>query len=345
MKNTTKKFGLILSLIILIPLMLFASSNKYGTTAANFLKFEVSARTSAMGGAALASVNDASAVFYNSALLIDINNINLTFNQSSIYADISHSFFSFSYPFSENTAMGIMVDYVAIGTMEETTLNNPQGTGNEFDASSMAIGFAFSQRLTNNVSVGMSIKYLREQIWLEYASGYAFDLSSLYRFESTGLAIAMDLSNIGGGMRMNEGPHLTFRKDPNEDYPGAPTPVSQYKTDEFPLPLTFSLGLALDILGENTPFISSEKHNILIAFEIRDAIDEPLRSNIGCEYAWNNILYLRSGYRINYDISTFSAGFGLNLADLIPGNLKIDYSWIDYGDLNSVSMWSIGMGF
>lgn len=91
--------------------------------------------------------------------------------------------------------------------MEITTELEPNGTGRFFDAGDMAIGVSFARYLTDRFSVGVTAKYVYQQIWNETASGLAFDIGTQYKLDFQNLVIAMSMSNFGGDLRF-DGPDL-----------------------------------------------------------------------------------------------------------------------------------------
>lgn len=79
-------------------------------------------------------------------------------------------------------------------------------------------------------------------------------------------------------------------------------------------------------------------------FEVNDAFDNPMLAKYGLEYEWRRTLALRAGYKQKYDLATFSFGGGLRLP--FGGmNVSFDYALADYGDLGSVHVTSVEIGF
>ncbi len=336
----------LITVFMLVPFITSqAATHKKGTTAANFLKLEIGARAAALGGAFVGLADDASAAFWNPAGVALPQNLQLTFQNTDLYAGMKQTFLAASYPFLPNISVGIYVNHLDIGDFEETTLYEPEGTGASFSAKDLAVGFALSSQLTNHVSVGLAGKFVEQRIWHQYTRSYAFDLGTIYRFSDSGLSVGMLLSNLGPGMSIDKGSMLTFRRDKPEEYPGSPEMEAQLKTKEFPLPMAFSLGVAAALIGDKSFFIRNDKNKLLFLASANDAVDAPFRMNFGLEYGWNQTLIFRAGHRLNYDTASLSFGFGLDLYGLTQKQIKFDYAWIDYGDLNAISMWSFSVGF
>ena len=104
--------------------------------------------------------------------------------------------------------------------------------------------------------------------------------------------------------------------------------------------MSYSFGAAMDIIEktDNSP------HLLVGVAEFIHPNDGPEKINVGAEYSFQNLLALRGGYRFNYDEESFTIGGGLNLSTAY-GTFKVDYSFWDFGILDTVSMFSIGLGF
>lgn len=333
------RFNLLIALLFVLPLQA-DELTKVGATAANFLQMEVGARAMALGAAYVGLADDATALFWNPGGIGLNRGLRVAYQQTQMYADIRQQIFSLMYSLSESDQLGLLVNYLDIGKMEETTLQEPEGTGQYFDAANISLGLTYGRQLTNRVSFGVSTKYIQERIWLETARGFAFDIGTIYNIEEKGIRIGMALTNLGPEMGIGEAPHLRFYKEKSDDYPGSPQPESQLVTKTFPLPLAFSLGMSLNVLGPRALNVN-EEHRLTISASAIDAFDAPFRSNYGVEYAWREIFALRGGYHLGYDTAKISLGFGMNIHKYTSLNLQIDYAWVDYGDLGSLNVWGL----
>ncbi|MEN8192690.1 MAG: PorV/PorQ family protein [Bacteroidota bacterium] len=343
MKNKLRKY---LFVILLISTGLFAQNGntKVGTTSANFLQMEIGARAIGLGGAYVGVADDATALFWNSAGIGLVQNGNAVYQFGSRYADIAHHYAGFVYGLGNDDKIGLMINYVDVGEMEITTLNDPDGTGQNFSASNVAIGLTYARQLTDRVYVGIQGKFIQENIWMESASGFALDIGAIYNIEEKGVRIGMNLCNLGPDMSMT-GDNLDFYKDKVEGYPGSPTPKSTLSTKEFPLPMVFSMGMSMNFIGRNTILLPSSAHKLMLALSANDSFDAPFRGNAGLEYTWQDILSLRGGYHIGYDTKDLSVGFGLNLESFTSLDITLDYVWNSYGDLGAINIFSLGMNF
>jgi len=345
--NNKQRRTFYLFFLLIVPTGLLAQSGntKVGTTSANFLQMEIGARAIALGGAYVAIADDATALFWNSAGIGLVENGNAVYQFGSRYADIAHHYAGFVYGLGNDDKIGIMINYVDVGEMEITTLNEPDGTGQNFSASNIAIGLSYARQLTDRVYVGILAKYIQENIWMESAYGFALDMGAIYNIEEKGIRIGMNLANLGTDMKISDGANLDFYKDKIDGYPGSPTPKSTLATKTFPLPMVFTMGFAIDLVGRKSIVMPNAEHKVMIAISANDSFDAPFRSNVGIEYSWQSILSLRSGYHIGYDTKDLSLGVGLNLKQFTSLDVVLDYVWNNYGDLGAINVFTLGINF
>jgi len=71
--------------------------------------------------------------------------------------------------------------------------------------------------------------------------------------------------------------------------------------------------------------------------------DGPEKINIGTEYAFNNFLMLRGDYRFNYNEEGLTLGGGL-IVRTSSWSFMFNYSYWDFGVLESINMFSISFG-
>lgn len=333
-------------LILLLPTLVLAQSevNKEGTTAANFLKLEVGGRAIALGGAYTTLADDGTAMHYNPAGLADFTKLALTYHSTNLYAGIQQQYVGMGVPFGDANTIGVFINYVDIGEIEQTTITDPNGNNRHVSASDVAYGVAFSRRLTDRVLFGMTVKYVQEKIWHEKAQGVAADFGAIYEPGFGGLRIGMAIKNLGPEMKMDEGPAITFSKEPSETYPGQRPIPSKYIMDSYALPTTFSMGVAFDFVGPTSVIMANDMHRLSVVSEVSDAFDAPLRSIIGGEYMWNDMLALRGGVRQNYDLFNYSFGGGLKIP-VANSEIVVDYAYADYGDLDGIYVTSLELRF
>lgn len=326
--------------------------SRVGTAAAQFLKLGVGARAAALGEAAVTLRGDVFGLYWNPAGIASIDRTSFGVSMNALYADMGYNFIGAVMPLGNNSAVGISVNYLDSGEMEITTLADPEGTDSYFTWEAYSIGLTYSRFVTDRLQLGGTIKYIREGAYHQVAQSFAFDLGSLLDTGVMGLKLGMCLSNFGGNMRLS-GPALEVSHDRWETNPGALPTDAYLKTESYPLPLIFRLGLSMELLGSEGQLKKSDTNRMMIVVDAYDPNDALLRSNFGFEYQWNNILALRGGFRgiavekdeyKSYDSASYTLGCGLAY-DLKFVSLKADYAFTDFKLLGTGHIVTVSLSF
>ncbi len=332
----------LVAILILVAAVSAEDFSKVATGTAQFLKLGVGARGTALGDAYAAVTDDISALYWNPAGIRKMDKLTIGVSRTYLFADINYDFLGAVYPVTPNTRVGLSVLHVSSGDMEVTTISQPEGTGSTFNTAHSAIGVSVAHRLTNRFDLGITIKYINERLFHEKASTIAFDLGSQFDTGIYGLKIGMILANFGGKMKF-DGPDLNNKVE-NEQTGISYRSGSRLKTEEWPIPLYFRLGLMVDLIGGDSEFYPNENNRLTLSIDGNDPVDHVTHYNMGMEYAWNNTIALRVGYKENYDEADYTAGFGLNLTK-IGVDALIDYSFNNYGLLGYVHNYSLSFTF
>jgi len=147
-----------------------AAFSKVGTTGAAFLKIGVG-RATAMGDAFVAIADDASASYFNPAGLARVNR-QIALNHVDWIADVTHENLAIVLPMSNFGTVAFTVTALAMGQIEQTTIDNPntvtredEGTGLFFGASDMAFAISYARLITDKLSFGVTTKVVNQSIW------------------------------------------------------------------------------------------------------------------------------------------------------------------------------------
>jgi len=326
--------------------------SRVGTSAAQFLKLGVGARAAALGEAAVSLPAEVTGLYWNPASIASIDRTSIAVSRNDLYADMAYNFVGVVQPLGGSSAFGVSVIYLDTGNMEITTLANPEGTDSFFSWEAYCIGLSYSRHVTDRLRLGGTVKYIREGAYHQKAQTLAVDLGSLLDTGVMGLRLGMCLSNFGGSMKLT-GPGLRVTHDRWETNPGTLPVDADLQTESFPLPLIFRVGLSIELLGTDGQFMKSETNQMILGVEAYDPNDALLRSNIGVEYQWNNILSLRGGYRgvsvendeyDSYDTASYTFGGGIAY-DLNFAFVRFDYAYSDFKILGTGHMFTVGLAF
>jgi hypothetical protein len=194
-----------------------------------------------------------------------------------------------------------VITTTAIGTMGAgAMLNNVTGIERRVFATEEPIGtfsahdfmflLNFSRKVSENISFGLNAKFLHEKIYIESASGLAFDFGCRYLLHASGVFLAASLQNIGYTTEM-------VRQRVN-------LPETARLGASYTLPLSLSWHIAADVVK---------------------FLDEAIHVNIGTEVWPIPELAIRAGYQTGYEEKGLSAGFGLKM-----GWFSIDYAYVPF---------------
>ncbi|MCC6477412.1 PorV/PorQ family protein [bacterium] len=317
--------------------------SKVGTTAAPFLNIAVGARALGMGGAFTAMADDASALYWNPAGIAGIERFSTNLVHTDWLTDLRFDVVGVVLPLAHDDALGAQVTLLTMPDQEVTTTQQSEqdGTGYQFSAGSMAIATTYGKQFTDRFKLGITGKYIHEWIWHESASTVAVDLGSMYRTDLRGMRIGLAITNFGGKMKMG-GRDLARFYDVDETREGnnnrTPADLS---TDEWPLPMTMRFGLAMEIFD-------LAKHRLSVALDALHPNDNDESVNFGTEYAWQEKLFLRMGYRSIFLRDTeegVTMGFGVNIKTRGGPTFLLDAAYEDFGRFDAVYKYSLGISY
>ena len=115
-----------------------------------------------------------------------------------------------------------------------------------------------------------------------------------------------------------------------------------YIRDSFQLPLTFRIGLAMNIMDLTS--IDKNVHSLLLTTEAIHPRDFSEQLSFGLEYEFMRMFALRAGYSFPNDEHGFSAGVGFH-KDISDFNFGIDYAYTPFGIFNEVHRFTVAFGF
>jgi hypothetical protein len=320
------------SLVCAAPLTAQLTS-KTGTAGFQFLRIGVGARETALGESATAAGVGSSAIFWNVAGLTAGDQPEVQFFYNPWFASITQTFMAAKLPITPDNTVGVSVNFLGMDDMEETTIDEPQGTGRRFTSGDLAVTVAYAQRISNRFSAGIAAKYVREYIWDMAADGWAFDVGMLYRFES--LDIGMVLKDFGAAKTISGG-QLEMNQQIYENWDTSPAVVSLVAKD-IRLPVSFQFGAGYAVL-------ENELHRVRATANIAYYTDIGETENIGAEYTFLQDYSLRCGYKFKRDLLGLSFGVGIRTM-LGSTAIGADFAAVEFADFGYRTQFSLTMSF
>lgn len=329
----------IFAIVLLLSSTQAFSQNKVGTTAAPFLGIAAGPRAIGMGGAFTAVANDPSALYWNPSGISRTGQTSFLLEHTNYLVGTSFNYFAGVIAIDQDNAIGLAVTDLDYGSSNVTTVSQPDGTGETWSASDWAIGLTYSRNLTDRFSIAGTAKMIMQNIWNESATGWALDAGVLYITPFNNMKIGMEIANFGTDMRM-QGTDLLVSYDPapsmggnNKDIP------AEYYTNSYPLPLIFRVGLAMNV-------IHSGENRLTLAADAIHPSNELQSMNVGAEYAWDNLLFVRAGYKSLFLPNSqegLTLGVGIRYQVLMHLIIKLDYGYENFGILKNLQEFALSV--
>lgn len=337
----------ILIIFLLLTVVGFAQNNfetnvsKRGTVAAPFLTISQGARATAMGSAFVAIADDPSTIFWNAAGLARLQQNGFVVEHTEWIADLKYKFGAAAFNVGNFGTLGVSFIASDYGEMNVTTIEEPEGTGETFTVSDIAVSIAWAINLTDNFSIGFNPKVIYQSIWNMNDYAFAIDMGVLYNTPFDGITLGMSISNFGSKMNLMGNTGVVLY-DPNDESTGNNGRIpAELQTDSWDLPLGFKVGVSYSA-------IDTEDHKLLLAVDASHPNNDYESINVGGEYVFNGIFAVRGGYKSLFlqdseESFTLGAGFRQNLIGNI--NINFNYSYSDFGRLSDVQKFSVGINF
>jgi hypothetical protein len=301
-----------------------------GTHLAAFLEVDGGARQIGMGGAFTGLADDAMCVFYNPAGLRFLDGSEIHISTGSWPADVSYQ--HMSYGFRHSVVPGSFAISWTIMQMppfrEKTEYYDPDsefgiGTLDNVDAGDMAWGGSYCWSFSDHFSAATTIRWYHLALADAFCEGMCGDLGVLYDTAFRNLRLGASIMNLGPAAKWaNTGSESGFGED-------------------FPMPTTYRAGASIRIFDVVT-------HRVVLAADYKYPPHGEHRLNIGAEYTFNRgpiFVYGRAGYRLGYDEEGVTLGLGALFPSSQESDARVDYAYVDMGNLESIQRISVMFTF
>lgn len=166
----------------------------------SFLRLPVSAHAAALGGDNITFMDDdPTVIFHNPALLNNVSDKSINVNFMTYMEGSNTASASFVRAFKERATWGVSAQYMAYGSIKETTVDNVE-TGT-FSPKDIALAGSFAYMLGNNFSGGITGRFISSTIANYSSAAVAVDLGVNYFNETIGLSVSAVAKNLGGQIK------------------------------------------------------------------------------------------------------------------------------------------------
>ncbi|MFI5405511.1 MAG: PorV/PorQ family protein [Nitrososphaerales archaeon] len=333
-----------LFLLITLSVLIFAQSifsqtdlNKTAQSTMNFLLVGISSKASAMGEAFVTTGTGSESIFYNPAgLAIVDKEFDINLNYTEWIADINYIGGAVGWNLFDYGVLGVHLLTVDYGDIMGTSLIStseinqyPLGykdNGLVSNVNAYVIGLTYSKSITQEFSLGLTMKYAAQNLGQNYyssttvdndASIFAFDAGVRYQTSFNGFAFGMYLRNFATNLKREE--------------------------VEEQLPLVFSFGASINLL-EVIQEKKSDDSSVLFEIDFLHQNNYSERVNLGMEYQFLQLFFIRGGYQTNRDLASWSGGLGFKTT-LSDYEVGLDYSYSSFEYFTSVNRLSLVFSF
>ncbi len=305
-----------------------------GISAFQFLKIGVGARGVAMGESFVAVANDASALYWNPAGLVQFTDNQALVSHTEYVADIKHDFCGVAYHLSETDAVGASFSSLHMKDMEITTETQPFGTGRYFSFGDVGIGLSYSRHMTDQFSFGATVRYVEETLDVLKMRSVMVDLGTYYWTGLGNTRFAVVISNFGSDVAPRG------QVTESNGRPSARSSRSRCRR---------SSSSALRWIRSN-PTIQ----RLTTSVQLNHPNDNAENFRLGLEYAWQNTFFLRGGVKrtIGQQLlgadetseDSFTLGAGVRLETPVT-TVGADYAYANFSRLGSVHRISLSFSY
>ena len=209
MKRSLRTFvaAIVAACILPAPTVALGQSASGGTPG-SWLSGYTGARTLGLGGAFVATADDALGVLWNPAGLQWMDQNQAMFESVRLFEDTSINSLSFALPGSRLPSLGVSMVSLRSGEFQRTNeLNNPLGT---FSEGETAYLFSLAKAFSSRFSVGTNLKLVHQSVENFSGGGFGVDFGGIFQVTPT-LRVGASVLNLGG-------PSITLRSA-TETYP------------------------------------------------------------------------------------------------------------------------------
>lgn len=295
----------IAAFILIISNLNFAQNA--GSTGLAFLKFGLGPRNLAMGDIGVVSARDITALHYNPAMLSFNDNPEIIFMHSEWIQEVKSEYLGASYRIW-NIPIAAGLNTVSIDGFEFR--DRPGEAQASFGAHYFNLSFSSSFKLTDDISIGATYKYIYEKIFTDDAGGYAIDIGAYYVSPIKELTIGAAFRNMGS--------------------------MDELRYEATKMPAEFRFGALYEFVLEKAHSKVSLGSQTLKYFE-----SGGLKISFGGEYLYDELFAFRLGYMASERAKGITVGVGAFYL-----GISFDYAFVPFNyDLGAAHLVSLKYTF
>ncbi len=299
MKTGKKLWAAFAVMLVSLQFTYAGNGDRAGSAGSTDLLINPFARSSGWAGANTAFCRGLEAQFMNVAGMSFTKKTELMFAHTMWLAGTGINIENFG--FSQNLGaqrgvLGLSIMTLNSGKISETTVNQPEGTGNTYQVSNLNISLSYARAFSKKISGGFTVKIITQGLSNVNSTGFAIDAGIMYKTkigkrkiegleDDDNLFFGITLKNIGPRMRANGDGLSTQFTSPIY---GSLVTVEQ-RSAEYEMPALMNIGV-----GYTYRF--NKSHNLDFAFNFTTHSFTYDQWTLGVQYNFKNMLMVRGGY-------------------------------------------------
>ncbi|MBN2426154.1 MAG: PorV/PorQ family protein [Calditrichaceae bacterium] len=315
---------IILCVILLVQYSLTeaVSFKKY---AGEYMHIGIGGRALAMGGAAVATVNDVTSAYWNPAGLTQAKGFQIEFMHTKQFiSSIQQNYLGLSNEYDENSTIAFSLIYLTVKDIQDSrnaAYITDQGT-TRLDYSKIS-GFStgdytflasYGRIINDKIAVGISAKGIYRDYKVEHALGIGFDVGAKY--------MLIENLTLGAILRDITTTMISWSTGEKELIKPSLRLGASYNWNISAIDLSVQPAFDINVLFENRQY-AAQKHIGPISFD----------SFYGLEVGYKSIIAVRAGMD---DLNRFNTGIGLQIPVV-----RFDYTFTSFaselGDIHRIS--------
>ena len=298
-----KRIMFLMSLVFVVSMLNAAPDKNAGEYGLVFLKIPVSPEQAAMGNTGDMNHSSPLTLLHHPVSFNWERGASVAASQTSWLVDTNMYNLAWRNVMF-NQAFGLGLVYLDYGKIDKRTEDTTQiGTYYPMDLKATA---NYVRKLNPVLHAGASVNLIYEKIDSSSALAFSTDLGIAYLTPLRNTSVDFAIKNLGSSTKMDK--------------------------EKIDLPKQAELGMT-------TGFDLSEVMSIYPALKLTYMDDhEDILPSVGVNIKVYEMLFLRAGYKFNYNEEDLSAGFGIHYK-----NFAIDYSFMN--NLSNIHMFGIGWSF
>jgi len=298
------RIAAILGFAVMVVIALDAKSQQ--ASVFSFMRYSLSARHAALGGATNAITGDPTAVVINPATLATVGGTRVSATVLKHVLDINSGMAVYSTELSSGARVAATAVFSSYGSFDRA---DEAGTRfGTFGASDVAFGATYSNEIDSMFTYGVTGKFLYSSLGDLASTALAIDAGLLVRFPATRTNIAISATNLGVQLSTFDGTSdrlpVDVRIGLNHRLRGLPLLVN----------------VSLKHLADDVPTLADRLLNFSVGGELY--LGKAIQLRLGYDHASRNT----TGVPIATQLTGLSAGLGINVKSTV-----VDYAMSSFG--------------